>query len=155
MAVFMASNEKDLKSLNAIAFASEGFWCHSEEMMEVFKKEYKLTKKYLKNNKVFNMMLNDEIIGFYAFNMTELIPALEYFYLNPKYIGKGFGRILWNEVIKFCKDNKIKKFNFVAGPEVKDYYLKMGAKITQTLTSKLDNERKIYQFKMELIMDET
>jgi len=149
----MKSSENDIDDLNRIAFTSESYWGHSKKMMDIFKKEYTLSQGYLKNNEVFNMLLNGKIIGFYAFNMTQETPELEYFYLKPEYIGKGYGRKLWNEAIKFCKNNKIKEFIFVAGAEVKNYYLKMGAEVIKTLPSKLDAERKIYAFKMKINVD--
>jgi len=103
--------------------------------MASFRRGYSLKKAYLKDNKVIKMLLEDTIIGFYAFNMSQQIPELEYFYLKPKFIGQGYGRKLWNNTIEFCENNKIKAFIFVAGPEVKVYYLKMGAEVTETLTS--------------------
>lgn len=155
MIVFIESSVDDIDELNNIAFLSESYWGHNKNMMDIFKKEYRLTRKYLKNNEVFNMVLDESIIGFYAFNMTQEIPELEYFYLKPEYIGKGYGRKLWNEAIEFCKNNKIKTFVFVAGTEVKNYYLKMGAEVIKTLPSKLDAKRKIYAFKMEINEDQT
>lgn len=153
MIAFIESSVDDIDELNNIAFLSESYWGHDKNMMDIFKKEYSLTQEYLKNNKVFNMILDENIIGFYAFNMTQEIPELEYFYLKPEYIGKGYGRILWNEVIKFCKNNNIETFVFVAGSEVKNYYLKMGAEVIKTLSSKLDAKRKIYKFEMKVNED--
>lgn len=150
MVIFIESSVHDIDQLNNIAFLSESHWGHNQNMMAIFKEEYRLTQEYLKNNKVFNMVLDGNIIGFYAFNMTQEIPELEYFYLKPEYIGKGYGRKLWNEAIKFCKKNKIQEFSFVAGGEVKNYYLKMGAEVIKTLFSKLDAKRKIYEFKMTI-----
>lgn len=153
MIAFIESSVDDIDELNNIAFLSESYWGHDKNMMDIFKKEYSLTQEYLKDNKVFKMVLGGNIIGFYAFNMTQEIPELEYFYLKPEYIGKGYGRILWNEVIKFCKNNKIETFVFVAGSEVKNYYLKMGAEVIKTLSSKLDAKRKIYKFEMKVNED--
>lgn len=153
MLTFIESSVNDIDELNRIAFNSESYWGHDKSMMEIFKKEYRLTQEYLKNNKVFNMVLDGNIIGFYAFNLTQEILELEYFYLKPEYIGKGYGRKLWNEAVKFCKNNKIEEFIFVAGSEVKSYYLKMGAEVIKTLPSKLDAKRKIYAFKMKIKVD--
>jgi GNAT superfamily N-acetyltransferase len=153
MIVFIESSVDDIDELNNIAFLSESHWGHDKNMMAVFKEEYRLTQEYLKNNKVFNMMLGGNIIGFYAFNMTQEIPELEYFYLKPEYIGMGYGRKLWDEAIEFCKNNKIKTFVFVAGSEVKKYYLKMGAEVIKTLPSRLDAKRKIYKFEMKIKVD--
>lgn len=150
MLEFKTSKEIDIDELNIIAIASEGYWSHSRKMMDIFKKEYELTEAYFRNSKIFNMILDGEIIGFYAVNLSQNIPELDYFYLKPEYIGKGYGRKLWNGVIKFCKEYDIKEFVFNAGPEVKNFYLKMGAKPIETLTSKLDIHRKIYKFKMKI-----
>ncbi|HKL42238.1 MAG TPA: GNAT family N-acetyltransferase [Clostridia bacterium] len=150
MLLFTEASLNAIDVLNRIAFDSESYWGHSKKMLDVFKREYNLTEAYLEKNSVVNMVLDGNIIGFYAFNMTQEMPELEYFYLKPKYIGKGYGRRLWNEVIKFCEDNKIEAFNFVAGAEVKNYYLKMGAEVIKMLPSKLHTKRKIYAFKMRI-----
>jgi GNAT superfamily N-acetyltransferase len=153
MIIFLESSKNDIEELNNIAFFSESYWGHNKDMMEIFRREYSLTQDYLKDNRVFNMVLDGIIIGFYALNMTHETPELEYFYLKPEYIGKGYGRKLWNNAIEFCKKNKIEEFIFVAGAEVRNYYLKMGAEEIKTLSSKLDARRKIYAFKMTIKVD--
>ena len=150
MLKFKISQEKDVEELNKIAVASEGYWGHSKKMMEAFVKHYTLTPSYIKVNKVFHLEFNGEIIGFYALNISKGLTELEYFYLKPEYIGKGYGRKLWNHLIEFCKSNQIDYFRFVAGPEIKNYYLKMGAKIIDTVYSQLDVDRRIYKFNMDV-----
>ncbi|WP_346939864.1 GNAT family N-acetyltransferase [uncultured Clostridium sp.] len=47
--------------------------------------------------------------------------------MNPDYIGKGYGKLLWNHAIENAKSLNIKQLEIVTSPEAIDFYIKMGA----------------------------
>jgi len=52
---------------------------------------------------------------------------LEYLFIEPRYIGKGYGRLLWDHLAENCKSFGIKEFKLVTSPQAKEFYIKMGA----------------------------
>ncbi len=57
---------------------------------------------------------------------------------------------LWNDLIEYCKNRGILEFQFVAGDEAKDFYLRMSAiKIGETF-SLVNKNRKISKWKVVL-----
>lgn len=50
-------------------------------------------------------------------------------YIHPDYKGKGYGKILWEYVIEKANELGLKNFTIDSDPNVKGYYLKMGAQL--------------------------
>ena len=58
-------------------------------------------------------------------NETEL----EYFYIDPEYIGKGYGKKMWDNLVNFARQQAL--FILIGNkPQAKGFYEKMGAVVT-------------------------
>jgi ribosomal protein S18 acetylase RimI-like enzyme len=86
---------------------------------------------------------NEGIIGFYSVVTNNVETSLEYFYIEPKYIGQGYGRILWNHMVSTFKEKENKEITLVTSPQAKDFYIKMGAVETGIVDSIVIKNRKI------------
>lgn len=113
--------------LTNIAINSEAYWGYDEEYMESFKNTYGVSENYISNYPTFLIEDNQIIVGFYSILMNVGETELEYFFINPNYIGKGYGKLLWNHVIENAKNLNIKQLEIVTSPEAIDFYIKMGA----------------------------
>ncbi len=67
--------------------------------------------------------------------------SLEYFYIAPEYIGKGYGKLLWNHLIKDCRSRGIKEFSLVTSPQAREFYIGMGAVLCGEVESLLKKGR--------------
>lgn len=113
--------------LTNIAINSEAYWGYDEEYMESFKNTYGVSENYISNYPTFLIEDNQIIVGFYSILMNVGETELEHFFINPNYIGKGYGKLLWNHVIENAKNLNIKQLEIVTSPEAIDFYIKMGA----------------------------
>jgi len=113
--------------LTNIAINSEAYWGYDEEYMESFKNTYGVSENYISNYPTFLIEDNQIIVGFYSILMNVGETELEYFFINPDYIGKGYGKLLWNHVIENAKSLNIKQLEIVTSPEAIGFYIKMGA----------------------------
>jgi N-acetylglutamate synthase-like GNAT family acetyltransferase len=95
--------------------------------MEKFKSVYKVTEEFISNNPTFVIQEDDNIVGFYGVLIDDKEISLEYLYIEPKSIGRGYGKLLWNHLVNTCKYLRIKEFVIVTSPQAKEFYLKMGA----------------------------
>lgn len=119
----------DCEELTNLATRSEAYWGYDSNYMDRFKEIYKVDKEFIKNNPTYIIKENEDIVGFYGILVSEKENSLEYFFIEPKRIGKGYGRLLWNHAIDICRKLNIKEFEIVTSPQAKEFYIKMGAKL--------------------------
>ncbi|MHB8062230.1 MAG: GNAT family N-acetyltransferase [Ruminiclostridium sp.] len=113
--------------LSDIAVKSEAYWEYDSDYMNKFKSIYNVSEEFINNNPTVIIEDDENIIGFYGVLIERSETSLEYFFIEPKYIGMGYGKLLWNNLVKHCKKLSIKEFNIVTSPQAKEFYVKMGA----------------------------
>lgn len=114
--------------LTEIAAASEDYWGYDESFMERFREIYRITEECIAQNIVFVMEEAGEIAGFYSVIAEESEGSLEYLFVHPTSIGKGYGKALWTNMVHQCRNRGVRRLEIVSGPQAKDFYVKMGAK---------------------------
>lgn len=119
----------DAQLLANLEIRSESYWGYSSEFMEKFKEIYLITEAFSINNPTYILKEDDHIIGFYGLLQKENENSLEYFFIDPWFIGKGYGKMLWEHTIQTCKKLKIKEFTIITSPDARGFYFKMGATI--------------------------
>jgi N-acetylglutamate synthase-like GNAT family acetyltransferase len=129
--------------LTEIGIRSEAYWGYDSTFMENFKSIYKVTKEFIKNNPVFVIEEDEEIIGFYGIMRDDRETSLEYFFIEPESIGMGYGKLLWNHMVNICREQGIYEFSLVTSPQAKEFYTKMGARQTGEVDSVVISGRKI------------
>lgn len=134
---------KDALILTNIAIRSEAYWGYNFEFMEKFKSVYKISEDFIENNPTYIIIDEDIIVGFYGILINESEISLEYLFIEPQYIGKGYGKMLWNHMISECKVLNIKEFMLVTSQQAKEFYIKLGAKICGEVDSLVIKGRKV------------
>lgn len=117
----------EVESLTNLSTRSEAYWGFDDEYMDRFKVLYKITKECINDNLTYVMHDEDKIIGFYSIMQKGKKASLEYFFIEPEFIGKGYGKLLWNHMITIGTRLCIKQIEIVTSPEAKEFYIKMGA----------------------------
>ncbi|VBB06733.1 acyl-coa n-acyltransferase [Lucifera butyrica] len=140
------ARKADCKTLTAIAVRSEAYWGYDSGYMEKFTSVYKVTEDFIGHNPAFVIEENEEIIGFYGVLIGPGEISLEYLYIEPESIGKGYGKLLWNHMVNTCNKLGIKELTILSGPQVKDFYVKMGALPAGEVRSLVVKDRKIPRF---------
>ncbi|MCB2288948.1 GNAT family N-acetyltransferase [Clostridium sp. CS001] len=133
----------DSKTLTNLAIESESYWGYDYAFMEKFKSIYKVTEEFISNNPTYVIYEDKNIHGFYGVLIGENKVSLEYLFIIPKSIGMGYGKSLWNHMLKTCEDLGIKEFEIVTSPKAKDFYVKLGAKPVGEVDSLVIKGRKI------------
>lgn len=131
--------------LTDIAIKSEAYWGYDSDYMDKFKSIYSVSEEFIKNNSTALIEEDNSIIGFYGLICKDNEASLEYFFIEPKYIGKGYGKLLWNYLVSDCKNLGIKDFDIVTSPQAKEFYVKMGAIPCREVESLLKKGRIIPQ----------
>ena len=142
MKTIVRASPKDLEVLANLEIRSESYWGYSNEFMDRFKEIYLITKEFIINNPTYILKDDDNIIGFYGILLNDVEDSLEYLFIEPKYIGKGYGKILWNHALEECKKLSIKEFTIITSPDARGFYLRLGATIYTQVDSLISNGSK-------------
>jgi len=129
--------------LTDIAFKSEAYWGYDSEYMNKFKSIYNISQEFINRFPTVIIEEDENIVGFYGILTEKNETSLEYFFIEPKYIGQGYGKILWNYLVKDCQNHGIKEFSIVTSPQAKEFYVKMGAIPSGEIESLLKKGRTI------------
>ena len=119
------SNESEL--LTEIAFKSKAYWGYDAEYMDKCQNDLIIHPEELDEYIVNALEVNQEAVGFYE--LRGIIPEANLFwlFLDPKAIGQGFGRTLWQHANQTAKDIGYKYLNIKSDPNAEGFYTEMGA----------------------------
>jgi len=95
-----------------------------EEARAVF-----LVSEWHINNGVIRLMIEDDkIIGFYGLAVENGVNILSHFFLEPAYIGRGYGKLLFIEAMRVAKEELYwDVLQWESDPNAAWFYAKMGA----------------------------
>jgi GNAT superfamily N-acetyltransferase len=129
MNTIVNASPKDTEVLASLEIRSESYWGYSSEFMDKFKKIYLITEEFILHNPTYILKDDETIIGFYGLMLNEDEFSLEYLFIEPMYIGKGYGKMLWNHALEECKKLGISEFTIITSPDARGFYLGLGATI--------------------------
>lgn len=144
------AEKNDVDVLNKIAYESEAYWGYDLEYMKRFEEIYRVTEDYIRVNPTFILFDGNTVFGFYSLSVHDMETELELFYISPQYIGKGYGKKMWDHLISYCKKAGIESFLLVTSPQAKGFYEKMGAVVIDEVDSLLREGRKIPRLKFDV-----
>jgi len=150
MVLFRSALVSDAGNLSNLAFESEQYLGYDTDYMRTFSDYYNVTEAFVRQHLVYIMEETGKMLGFWGLCETENIWELEFFYISPEYIGKGYGRNLWNNLIAECNNRGIVEFQLVTSPQSAQFYEKMGAEIIGQVESLIVKGRMIPQLKFSL-----
>lgn len=142
MKTIVSASPKDTKLLAILEIRSESYWGYGSDFMDKFKKIYLITEEFISNNPTYILMDDETIIGFYGLLLNDDEVSLEYLFIEPMYIGKGYGKMLWNHALEECKKLGVKEFTIITSPDARGFYLGLGATIYKQVDSLISSGNK-------------
>ena len=136
--------DREYKLLSQLAYESEAYWQYNQSYMDIFKEKYNITVEWIKQYEVRVLEVEGEIAGFWGAKRYKEKLELEYFYIEVGHIGKGNGKLLWKDLLSWCKAQGILEMEFVTrsksyrkgklGDRWKSYsFIKMQARIESVI----------------------
>ena len=134
----LKAEPNDNELLTTITKMSKAYWGFSDEILQEWEHLLTITKDYIEKNKVYKLLQNDQIIGYYSyFSTDENTIKLDNIFILPEFIGKGFGKILMNDFLKNIKQLDINKVTLDAEPNAEKFYKTFGFETTWQLESSI------------------
>lgn len=122
---FRKATYNDLDTLNKLSLASKAYWKYPESWLEMWKEELILHPEDFDKFEIMVLETNSSCIGFCAVSENPDHYEIEHLWILPKYIGKGYGKLLLtyslNQIVKNSKVIIVK-----ADPNAEDFYQKQG-----------------------------
>lgn len=137
MVVIRTLLEQD-SEISLLAKSSKKYWDYPDEWLQMWDEDLTITADYIKNNHVFHVSENQEILGFYGFEVAENRIILEYLFVHPKAIGKGIGKLLMNDFLLRAETFKINEIVLVADPHAEAFYERFGFKTVEMKPTRIE-----------------
>lgn len=143
---------EDAEILTKITKKSKAYWGYSKMQIEAWSSQLTINKTYIETNKVYKLVINDLIVGYYSYIiLEENVIQLDNLFLLPNYIGTGLGAFLMNDFLDRCIVLKFQKITLDADPNAENFYKKYGFKIVgQIETSIKDRFLPIMELNLNL-----
>lgn len=97
--------------------------------MKKWKHDQSLTPSFISHNPVFALKYEEDIVGFFAFDLNFNPVELKHFWIDPKFTGAGAGRVLFSHVFEYLVSIEFTEFQVVVEPNAFGFYSKMGGKV--------------------------
>jgi len=123
---FIDAEAKHTELLRDTLITSKGHWGYSQEQLEEWKSNLKFEGDYVSRNTVKLILKDEEVIGFFAIVKSD-IDELDHLWLLPKAIGKGYGNLVFEQILSECNSLEISNFYIISDPDAEGFYLKKGA----------------------------
>jgi len=119
----------DSTQLTSLILKAKAYWEYPKEWLDVWALELKISPSFIENNEVVILSIDDKTIGFYGLECHSVDKAayLEHLWIDPKYIGKGYGRILFELACKKAAKIGHKTMELDADPNAEGFYSRLGA----------------------------
>ena len=130
----------DAKNLTELTIRSKSHWNYGKNQVESWREELTITEEYVDENQIYKLVTDNLLIGFYAYqkeNTTDI--KLNYLFVEPRYIGKGYGKTLMSHFLKQIENSGCQRVVLDADPNVEKFYSKLGFRVIGKLKSAIKN----------------
>ncbi len=140
MATIRRAKPDEAQLLSDLALLSKAQWDYSEDILAC-RDALSIDENYILKNHVFVMEEDRKMLGFFAFLIKNGQAALDFMYLNPEFIGRGYGKMLWSHVVDKAKELDIRGFTIDSDPNARGFYERMGAVVIGETPSTVFTDR--------------
>jgi ribosomal protein S18 acetylase RimI-like enzyme len=88
------AKKSDAANLSTIANAAKKHWGYPNAWMELWAEGLIITPEFIQNNTVWVAQDSDEIVGFVAICIQDVVAQLEHLWVIPEHMRKGIGNSL-------------------------------------------------------------
>lgn len=113
--------------LSALAFASKASWGYDRGFMQRVKDALQVGPQYIEEHPVYVLLRGGEVAGFFGFISSAEETLLNDFWIEPRFIGTGMGRIMWKHAVATARNFGCTSFVIQSDPNAQGFYVRMGA----------------------------
>ena len=123
-------------ALTDLTIRSKSHWNYKDEQIDQWSEELSIEEEYIEANSVYVIFDKTKLVGYYSyFKLSEDVVKLDCLFIEPEYIGSGYGKVLLQDFLNRMKKGGYHKITLEADPHATDFYKKYGFKIVGQLPS--------------------
>ena len=127
---------EDAATLSRIAIESKAHWGYDAAFMALCRDELTITAADIARYPTFALRENATILGFYLLVPREAgVIELDYLYLLPAAIGRGYGRRLFDHAVRTARAAGYNTMHIQSDPNAAEFYRRMGATLAGSAPS--------------------
>jgi len=125
---FRSAAPSEANLLSALAIRSKAHWGYPKQWLDHWRAELTILPSYIRKNRLIIAYSESDIYGFFGLEFLNVSTArLQHLWIDPPFIGKGFGRLLFDRACAMATDSGRDTLEFVADPNAERFYIHMGA----------------------------
>lgn len=129
---------KDAEALTLLTRRSKAYWGYSQKQIEQWHDELLITEDYIHENEVYLIRHEGSIVGYYSyFELEKGFCKLDNLFVEPDFIGAGFGKSLMTHFLNQIRMAGFKKASLDAEPKATAFYQRFGFQIVDQLQSSI------------------
>ena len=137
------SRASESDRLTEIAHLAKRHWGYPERWIELWKDILTITPDFISTYEVYSADDGRDILGFYALIMNGDKATLDHLWIDPKYIGMGLGKELFNHAVEKAAEMRAAIIEVESDPNAEGFYKHMGARRIGETSSELDGHERI------------
>lgn len=128
----------DTNDLTELTIRSKSHWDYSKEQIEKWRDDLTVSENYILEKEVYKLTNGNDLIGYYSyFKLNDLDLKLDSLFVEPKCIGKGFGKMLMSDFLQRMQNTKFERIVLDADPNVEKFYEQIGFKVIGKLETSI------------------
>ena len=120
--------EGETHLLSELASRAKSYWPYDEEYLRLCRSVVHVTPEDIRRWPFKVAAEGETRCGFLAMCEVQGEKMLDHLWIDPRYIGKGLGRILFMEGVASAKEMGWTSFTIASDPYAEGFYLKVGAR---------------------------
>lgn len=124
--------------LTELALASKGHWGYDRSFLERARAELTIDDTTIVSASIFVLERGEEPVGFYGLVGAPPLGRLEWLFVEPAWIGHGYGRLLWDDALTRARAAGFTELLVESDRYAEGFYLAMGASRIAATVSPVD-----------------
>lgn len=126
------------QTLSELAFRSKSYWPYDQDALNSYRTELEVFEEDITAGSVYVAVDGEHTVGFYALSSDLKKPRLYFMFVEPKYIGKGYGKFLWLHAILEAKSRGWNSLYFYTDAHASEkFYKHQGCIVIGEMESKM------------------
>jgi GNAT superfamily N-acetyltransferase len=114
--------------LSALALRSKAHWGYDAAFLAACVEPLRLSPARLAASPFVVLELDGLVLGFYGLAVDAQTAELAYLFVEPRAIGRGFGKLLWRHAVATARQLGFRRLRVASDPFAEPFYRAMGAR---------------------------
>ncbi len=148
---FRSARLSDIPHLGSLTLRSKSHWGYSARQLPEWREDLAPQASWIDARPFIVAEHDAGVIGFYTLEAANNGAwTLDNLWLDPTWIGKGFGRALFSHAVKTAREHGATILTIDAEPHAEGFYIAQGARRMSTVPAPIEGDRQRVRPQLEM-----